>query len=218
MKNIIYLFGPTILIFIGLSYLESIPITFLLFYGWLFFVPFISYSKRLTLKEMFLDSIKKGFGLKPILIGLISGIISGVSIYISVDLLQGHIFDINPLSDRLNQWGFNGAKVWGFILVLAFINPILEEWYWREFMFKKYLATGVAKSIFITSTFYSLYHLLILLPLFGTPFSLLAILPVFFAGLLWGYLRYIFSSIIAPVISHALADLGIILVYLHFFM
>lgn len=219
MKNIIYLFGPTIMILIGLSYLESIPITFLLFYGWLFFIPYITYSRQINLKETFVQSIKKEFKLEPILIGLISGIICIISVFYSVEFLQDRLFDIGPLSERLNQWGFSGTKVWGFIFVLIFINPFLEEWYWREFMYKKYLSTlGITKSVLITSFFYTLYHLLILTPIFEMPYSLIATLPVFLAGLLWGYFRYTYSSIIAPVISHALADIGIILVYLHFFM
>lgn len=219
MKNIIYLFGPTIMILIGLSYLESIPITFLLFYGWLFFIPFITYSRQINLNETFVQSIKKEFKLEPILIGLISGIICIISVFYSVEFLQDRLFDIGPLSERLNQWGFSGTKVWGFIFVLIFINPFLEEWYWREFMYKKYLSTlGITMSVVITSFFYTLYHLLILTPIFEMPYSLIATLPVFLAGLLWGYFRYTYSSIIAPVISHALADIGIILVYLHFFM
>ncbi|PUB15984.1 CPBP family intramembrane glutamic endopeptidase [Paenisporosarcina sp. OV554] len=219
MKNVVYLFGPTIMIFIGLSYFESIPITFVLFYGWLFFIPFITYLRHSKLKEAFVQSIKNGFAVKPILIGMISGVICLLSIYGSVALLQNHLFDIDRLSKILIQWGFSGTSVWGFILVLILINPMLEEWYWREFMFKRYLdKIGVPKSVILTSFFYALYHMLSLIPLFEMPFSLIATIPVFFAGLLWGYFRVKFSSIIAPVISHALADIGIILVYLNYLM
>ena len=59
MKNVIYLFGPTVMIFIGLSYLESIPMTFLLFYCWLFFIPLFTYIKHSSIKEAFVHSIKK---------------------------------------------------------------------------------------------------------------------------------------------------------------
>ena len=38
-KQIILLIMPTVLIFIGLSLLQNVLITFILFYGWLLFVP-----------------------------------------------------------------------------------------------------------------------------------------------------------------------------------
>ncbi len=219
MKNVIYLFGPTIMIFIGLSYFESIPITFVLFYSWLFFIPFITYARHSDLKEKLIHSIQNGFTLKPLLFGIISGVICLFSIYGSVALLQGHLFNVDRLSELLLQWGFSGKNVWGFIFVLIFINPLLEEWYWREFMYKRYLdKLGVTKSVMLTSFFYALYHMLSLIPLFEMPFSLIATIPVLIAGLLWGYFRVKFSSIIASVISHALADIGIIFVYLHYFM
>ena len=219
MKNVVYLFGPTVMIFIGLGYFESIPITFLLFYGWLFLIPLITYVRHVEIKERFVQTIKNGFLLKPILVGIISGVICLLSIYSSVALVQGHLFDFNRLSRQLVQWGFSGKKVWGFILVLIIINPILEEWYWREFMYKRYLnKLGVVKSVILTSFFYTLYHMLALIPLFEMPFSIIATIPIFFAGLLWGYIRVKFSSIIAPVISHSLADIGMIFVYLYYLM
>ncbi len=219
MKNVIYLFGPTVMIFIGLSYLESIPMTFLLFYCWLFLIPLITYIKHSSIKDAFLHSIKNGIAVKPFLVGVISGVICLLSIYTSIALVEGHLFDMNRLSKLLIQWGFSGTKVWLFILVLSFINPILEELYWREFMYKRYLdRLGVTKSVILTSFFYALYHMLVLIPLFDMPFSIIATIPIFFAGLLWGYFRVKLSSIIAPIISHALADIGIIFVYLHYLM
>jgi len=219
MKNVIYLFGPTVMIFIGLSYLESIPITFLLFYGWLFFIPLTTYIKHSSIKEAFVHSIINGIAVIPLLVGVISGVICLLSIYTSVALVQGHLFDMNRLSILLIQWGFSGTKVWLFILVLIFINPILEELYWREFMYKRYFdRIGVTKSVMLTSFFYALYHMLVLIPLFDMPFSIIATIPIFFAGLLWGYFRVKLSSIIAPIISHTLADIGIIFVYLHYLM
>ena len=67
------------------------------------------------------------------------------------------------------------------------------------------------KTIFITSFFYSIYHLIPLLFMFELPYSLIGTIAVFSAGLLWGYFRLTFNSLVAPIISHALSDLGIIL-------
>jgi len=219
MKNALYLFGPTLMIFIGLSYYESIPITFALFYGWLFFIPFISYLKKSILKETLIQSFSKGLSRQTVWAGIVSGVICLVAIFSAITLLQGRLFKVERLSVVLIEWGFTGTQMWGFILVLIFINPFLEEWYWRDFMHVRLFPTlGATKTVIVTSFFYSLYHLLSLIPLFAMPFSLIAAVPVFIAGLLWGYFRVTFSSTTSSIISHLLADLGIVFVYLYYFM
>ena len=219
MKNVIYLFGPTLMIFIGISYFESILITFLLFYSWLFFIPFITYWKKQPLRFSFFESIIKDLTLQPIMMGLVSGIVCGIVIFTTLVIFDGHLFSSNQISSILLDWGFSGPSVWVYLFVLIVINPFLEEWYWREFMYKRYLDNvGTRNSVIITSFFYALYHLLVLIPLVEMPFSLLATIPVFIAGLLWGYFRVIFSSIVATVISHTFADIGIVLFYILFLM
>ncbi|WP_075619915.1 CPBP family intramembrane glutamic endopeptidase [Paenisporosarcina indica] len=219
MKNVLYLFGPTLMIFIGLSYYESIPITFALFYGWLFFIPFISYLKRDCLKESFFHSFTNGISAQTVWIGIVSGVICLIAIFSAVSILQGRLFETERISEVLVDWGFTGSQMWGFILVLIFFNPFLEEWYWREFMHTRLIPIlGRTKTVVVTSFFYSLYHLLSLIPLFAMPFSLIAAVPVFLVGLVWGYFKVKLSTITTSVISHVLADVGIVIAYLYHFM
>lgn len=219
MKNVIYLFGPTLMIFIGVSYFESILITFILFYSWLFFIPFNTYYKKPTLRLSFFQSIIKDFSLQPIMMGLVSGVVCGIVIFTTLVLVDGHFFTSNQITSILLDWGFSGPSVWAYLFVLIAINPFLEEWYWREFMYKRYLdKAGRVNSVLITSFFYALYHLLVLIPLVEMPFSLLATIPVFIAGLLWGYFRVMFSGIVATIISHTFADIGIVMFYIFFLM
>jgi len=219
MKNVIYLFGPTLMIFIGLSYYESIPITFALFYGWLFIIPFASYLILPQPNKSLVQSFKKGLTSRNIWFGIVSGTICLIAIFCAVSVLQGRLFEVERISDVLVEWGFTGTQMWGFILVLIFINPFLEEWYWREFMHVRLLPSlGRTKTVFVTSFFYSLYHLLSLIPLFAMPFSLIAAVPVFLIGLIWGYFRVSLSTITSSVISHVLADVGIVFAYLYYLM
>lgn len=219
MKNLLYLFGPTMMIYIGLSHFRSIPITFTLFYGWLLLIPLATYYKNSRLRDMFILSFQKGFTSKSLIIGLITGAISLIAIFSSVYLLQGFLFDVDRLSEVLVEWGFSGINVWSFIVVLILINPFLEEWYWREFMHVRLMPSlGGKRTVLVTSFFYALYHLLSLIPMFVFPFNLIAAIPVFGAGLLWGYFRLKFSSILPSILSHVLADIGIIFVYLYYIM
>ncbi|MFJ7934527.1 CPBP family intramembrane glutamic endopeptidase [Sporosarcina sp. NPDC096371] len=210
-KLSILLVGPTAMIFLGLIIFKSVLITFALFYGWLLIVPLFS-SIRTTQPKM---NLHKQFSRQSIGIGLISGLISLLAIYGAVTLLKETVFDLAALRQLLMDWNFTGNHVVWLVLILIFINPFLEELYWREFMYKLLeTKTSITKTVVITSAFYSLYHLVSLVFIFTFPFNFIAVLPVFLAGLLWGYLRYKLQSITAPIISHILADLGIMLVYL----
>lgn len=166
-----------------------------------------------------IQSFIKGLTARTVWIGVVSGIICLIAIFCAVSLLQGRLFEVERISNVLVEWGFTGTQMWGFIIVLIIINPFLEEWYWREFMHVRLLPSlGQTKTVFVTAFFYSLYHLLSLIPLFAMPFSLIAAVPVFLVGLIWGYFRVTLSTITPSVISHVLADTGIIFAYLYYFM
>lgn len=207
-KQIILLIAPTIMIFLGLAVLNNVLITFFLFYGWLLFVPLIIrfWDKKSRYRVM-LPLTKKN-----IVVGLISGLVCLFSIYSFVSYFP--VIDITHLKSLLEKWDFVGAKVILFVLVLVLINPFLEEFYWREFIYSRLLdSVGNIMSIFIPSFFYSLYHLIIVIEIFTFPFNVLAILPVFLAGCMWGIFRFKLNSLTAPIISHSLADIGIMLGY-----
>ncbi|TQR18031.1 CPBP family intramembrane glutamic endopeptidase [Psychrobacillus vulpis] len=210
MKLLILLIGPTIMIFIGLPLLHNILITFLLFYGWLLFVPLLVTNwSKINHYRMQLT-----FSIKSIILGTVSGLICLISVYGFVFVFQSFVLDIPKLNQLLMEWDFTGTKVLLLALVLILINPILEEFYWREFIYQRlFEKNGSTKTILITSLFYSLYHLIVVVKIFTFPFNALAVIPIFLAGILWGIFRLKLKSIAAPIISHSLADIGIMLVY-----
>ncbi|MEK4404411.1 MULTISPECIES: CPBP family intramembrane glutamic endopeptidase [Sporosarcina] len=215
MKLSVLLIGPTIMIFLGLIIFKSVPITFILFYGWLLFVPILLYFRNKSIRW----NRKKHLNLKSFTVGLISGVISLVAIYGAVALLHNLVFDLGELKQILVEWNFTGSILFWLIIFLIFINPVLEELYWRDVMYKRLIdRVGAAQTIMITSFFYSLYHLVPLFSIFAFPFNFIAVIPVFIAGLMWGYFRYKLNSISASIISHILADLGIMLVYLNYIL
>ncbi|MFF2755413.1 CPBP family intramembrane glutamic endopeptidase [Psychrobacillus sp. NPDC058041] len=209
-KQIILLFGPTIMIFIGLPILHNVLITFILFYGWLLFTPLVvRYWNKKNRNDVFLPLSQKS-----ILVGVVSGLICLITIYSFVSVFQVSVLEIPKLQQLLVEWDFSGKKVILLVLVLALINPILEEFYWREFMYVRILPKmGNLNTIMVTTIFYSLYHLIVIKEIFSFPFNVLGVIPVFLAGIMWGIFRLKLNSIIAPIISHCLADIGIMLVY-----
>lgn len=209
-KQGLLLIMPTVFIYIGLTVFQNILITFLLFYGWLLFIPLFVASWKRTKSS----SLQLAFSKKNILVGIISGLICLIFIYGFVIVFQSSLIDIKQLQQLLERWDFSGTKVIILVLVLALINPILEELYWREFMYGRIsLKLGNVLAVVITAIFYSMYHLIVVQEIFSFPFNVLAVIPVFLAGIMWGIFRIELGSITAPIISHCLADIGIMLVY-----
>lgn len=210
LKQLLLLMMPTVFIYIGLSVFENILITFILFYGWLLFIPLLFIFWKKTNRP----SLQLPLTKTNLWVGVISGLICLVSIYGFVAIFQFSVLDIPQLQRLLEKWDFSGAKVILLVLVLALINPILEELYWREFMFGR-LSTKLGNVIvvLITAIFYSLYHFIVVSEIFSFPFNMLSVISVFLAGLMWGIFRIKLNSIVASIISHSLADIGIMLVY-----
>lgn len=215
MRLFALLIGPTAMIYLGLQELNSIPVTFALFYGWLLLIPLADGLVRR--KGTYAEALKQlGFRIhkENLKYGLILGVVFLFGIPLAVASVQPLLFDVKELKPLLQAWRFSENAV-GYIVILVVVNPILEEVYWRSYMYRKLesrLQAGLA--IGITSFFYSLYHLLSLIPMFAWPYDVLAVLPVLIAGIIWGYMYRKQRSLVGGVISHALADGGIIAIYL----
>ncbi|TDL80558.1 CPBP family intramembrane glutamic endopeptidase [Peribacillus frigoritolerans] len=206
------LLGPAIMIAFGLHAMKSVPLTFSLFYGWL--LLFSASSIRQSLQFLRNNALLN----KGVLTGFGTGILFLFLIFGTVSAFSDSFFDAEKLQQQLIDWNFTGGHLIWLILILLIVNPLLEEYYWREFMYTKLMQKlSVLKTILITSFFYSLYHLLSLIFLFNWPINLLAVIPVFLAGMIWGYFRHRFRSLVPAILCHMLSDLGIILVYLKFF-
>ena len=205
MKRIFLLVGPTIMIFIGLQMIGSVTATFLLFYSWLLIVPLLGHGfpqERLKVTR------------KAILLGVGSGLLFFLFIFGGLKWLHIYLLDINQLRVLLFEWGFSASgEIW-LVLILLVANPILEEIYWRGYIYEKLKMEGTARyAILMTAAFYTLYHLLSVIPIFEGVYGVIAAVPVFIAGMFWGYIREKTGTITAAVIGHVLSDIGIICVY-----
>ncbi|NQF15733.1 CPBP family intramembrane metalloprotease [Brevibacillus sp. HB1.3] len=218
MKHVLLFLGPTLMIFLGLQVMSSVPVTFLLFYGWLFAVPFVD---MIVLKGNTWRDTFRQMGLRINRPNMYHGIWTGLLFFL-IMIVAGYffhsaLFDKDDLQILLVQWDFSGNLVVWLILVLLVINPFLEEIYWRGYLFKKLEGRRTKRTmILLTSLFYSLYHFLSIIPLFSWPYNIAMILPVFLAGMIWGYMRDKSNSLMGSIVSHILADSGIMAVYLLF--
>ena len=209
-KQLLFLIGPTIMLYIGLPILQNVIIAFFLFYCWLLFVPIAVtfWEKDRNYKLKFYYSVPS------ILIGIVSGIACFGAIYFFGTVWQSAFVDVADLQHLLVEWNFTGRKVLLLVIVLIFINPILEEFYWREFIVQRLPKKfGNIGRILVSSFFYSLYHWIIVAEIFLFPYNIFAWISIFLAGTMWGIFRLKFQSLTASIISHCIADMGIMLVY-----
>jgi len=96
-------------------------------------------------------------------------------------------------------------------------NSILEEIYWRGYVFSRLrILTGPRNTVVLTALFYTSYHLITTITLFSVARGLLLSSAIFLVGIFWACLRIKYDSIIPAVISHLLADLGLMLIYLKY--
>lgn len=217
--NLVLLFlGPTLMIFLGLQVMSSVPLTFLLFYGWLFAVPAVEWFviRRKTRKETF-RQMGLVFNRKNVYHGVATGLLFFLTILLAGYFFHSFLFDHDDLQALLADWQFSGDLVIWLILVLLVINSFLEEIYWRGYFFKKLEGKrSVRAMLLLTSLFYSLYHFLSIIPLFSWPYNIMMVVPVFIAGMIWGYMRFKSNSLVGSIVSHILADAGIMAVYILF--
>ncbi|UFJ41121.1 CPBP family intramembrane metalloprotease [Brevibacillus humidisoli] len=215
MALILLMFGPTLMIFLGLQVMGSVPITFLLFYSWLFAVPLweLLVIRRMTLSETF-RSLGLSLNRKNLYHGFFSGLFFFLTILTAGYLFHRYAFELSHLQRVLAGWNFSGDQVIWLMGIVMFLNPILEELYWRGYMWQKLRTAWSVRAIIVFgSLFYTLYHLLSVLPLMNGPYHVVVIASVFLAGVIWGYMRLIGQSLLGSIVSHMLADLGIMAVY-----
>lgn len=202
-KFLFLLFMPTIFVFFGLWLIQNVLVTFVCFYGWMFMILYA--NNKINLKV----ALTK----KSLYVGTLSGVLCAAVIIGSSLLFSGKIFHIENMQAVLQIWGFSGWKVIILAVILIFINPYLEEMYWRVYIqnkVKKHLS--LPASTIVTSSFYTLYHLFIILPVFAFPFNWISAAGVFLAGIMWACMRERYGTE-AAIISHALADAAIMIVY-----
>lgn len=202
-KFLFLLFMPIIFVFFGLWLIQNVLVTFVCFYGWMFMILYannkINFKVALTKKSLY--------------VGTLSGVLCAAVIIGSSLLFSGKIFHEEDMQAVLQIWGFSGWKVTVLAVVLIFINPVLEEMYWRMYIQNKVKKhVSVLASIIVTSSFYTLYHVFIILPVFVFPFNMISVIGVFSAGMMWAYIRERYG-IKGAIISHALADAAIMIVY-----
>jgi uncharacterized protein len=168
----------------------------------IFPILYVKYSQNKNPFLVFGNKVK----FKILILNFFLGLFSILFVY----FLFHNLIDNNQIIEQVGK--LYPLTISIYILVgflVTFLNPLIEEFFWRGFVFRNYLR--FKGGIWIGSLF-ALHHIVILynwlsLSLLITTTILLAIVGVFF-----NYLYRKYDSIYPPLVCHMGADLGIIIV------
>ena len=127
--------------------------------------------------------------------------LSGLVIYLLWPLIQ---LDGIHLGQALNEYGLTGNAWVGFVVYYAFVNPWLEELFWRGHFASRirYPAIG--------DLFFAGYHVLVLILFVTWVWAVLAFLVLFVTARLWRYCVNQTNGLLIPALSHLIADISVI--------
>jgi membrane protease YdiL (CAAX protease family) len=209
-----------IAIFFSLVVFNNVILTFILFYGVIcLLIPIVDLFiiQKKNIKEYLQYLGFKNFK-KTIIPSTIIGIIFSTSIYLFFIILERYVMDIGQMQRILDNWNINNKYIIPLLFTMIIANSVFEEVYWRGYIYKKIEDLyNPIKVLILTSLFYASYHLITTINLFSIWYGIIFTLIIFGAGFFWGFMRKKFNSIYFSIISHLLADLGIMLIYVRYF-
>jgi len=137
--------------------------------------------------------------------------ISFIGIFIAFFILKDWI-DLNSIkNDFINKYQLNGIKFFIASFYLIFINALLEEYFFRGFIF--FNIPNRKFAYFFSSFLFSIYHLSNFINWFEQPVVLiLPLLGLFIVGILFNYLCSLTEDIFHSYIPHLFADLAIVII------
>lgn len=200
-------------IYIGLFIFYSLLVTFVLFHlitcvG----IPLIHGSWEGNLKEKWrqLFSIRSGCLKHAIIAGVGSGSVLMLGVIAGFYMLLEAGVDPGRIHLILLSWGLTPDWLWIFILYMIFGNSFFEELLWRGFSFERLQRLVSLKwASMISSLYYSSYHVLLGVVLFGWKWGLLVAGLAWLLGNFWSFLVRQYHSLLSAWISHLLVDIGI---------
>ena len=187
---------------------------FVLFSPWTkslinFWIGMTSFSASLALTSLVLarDKTAEIFEFKRSYIGI--GIISAAILYLIFfigDMAVRSLFDFAKVEIENIYSTKSQASTIKIGLLLLFVIAPAEEIFWRGFVQRRYSERwGKWRGLVLAVTLYSLVHI--------WSFNLMLIAAAMVAGIFWSLLYLKYNSIVPGIISHAVWDLFIFVIY-----
>lgn len=111
-----------------------------------------------------------------------------------------------PVAALISQFDFVPGVFFLYILIFAIINSVIEEIYWRGFLYN--LAVSKSIRILLSAGLFSFSHYLFWGFWYRTPIIMIpTVVSTFIMGLLWMHFMNRENKIIYPILSHLIVDI-----------
>lgn len=168
----------------------------------------VSYVSKISLKESFLRPLHFKNKRKTILLAFFGGILSLIIIVVSLFIFM-NLLDFNSIKENLEKINVTPSTYLYVVLIIIFVNPFLEEYFWRGFVFRVFDKYWKG---YWTGILFALHHMIIIYQWFNWWQFLLITIFLSLIGLLFNWMYKQTDSIYASWFTHFIADLIIVII------
>lgn len=155
--------------------------------------------------------------LRSLVPGFILGCIASVGVFLGY-VLFGHLVDFSSILLELEtKLGIRAENFIYIALYVTFINSLLEELFFRGFLFLGLLPYSRAFAYLYSAGLFALYHVAIIGTWFSPLLMALALASLFSVGIVFNWINERSGHFYNSWIAHAMADLAIVLIGFHLF-
>lgn len=196
---IMYIFeGPAIA-----GYFQKSAIKMIMFLG--LPILYTLYDKNIKIRDNFKIKSKKG---------LIGSLVLGIGVYLVIltaYFILKNFIDLSNIIKLLDKnVSVNQENFLWVALYISFVNSLLEEFFFRGFIFLNLKRTGGRKFAYISSAFvFAIYHVAIMGSWFRPIIFIIAMTGLFVGALIFNYLNEKSNNIYNSWLVHMMANLSI---------
>ncbi|MCH2144956.1 MAG: CPBP family glutamic-type intramembrane protease [Phycisphaerales bacterium] len=164
------------------------------------------------------QGLLRGMRVRPVLFGLVSGILIGAGILVLWYGWLANWSDVPRLVEKIEESGLGGpVRFWLFAAWMCVGNSLLEEFVFRWFIDSSLdrLRTPLALALPLSALIFTMHHVIVLAAYFDTLVVVLGSGGVFVGGLLWSICLRRWRSLVPGWISHAIVDVALVLIAAH---
>ena len=187
--------SPYLAVGLGLFWFQS---------GWITLLGFhlgILISLWLAKPELPIKILLKSNHIRWVVLSVILCGSSGVSLY----FFRASLGIASNLPTQVESFGLTGLTWPLFITYFVFINPLIEEYFWRGYL------GSPTKTFYISDFLYAGFHGPILMGKMQTSVVIYSLIVLVLVGWFWRQITREDQGLLAPVLGHMAADFTILL-------